>query len=148
MIEIMPRVAVGLLFDTNGRILIAQRNRLKRYGGTWEFPGGKLESGETVEAALAREILEELAAPIMLRQTLPGYVYVHDELAAYFTPVIGRIHPQDIILKEHEACRFVSTGELATVNLSPYDFGALGLLTRTASITSGIWPARKPSTIG
>lgn len=53
-------VAVGVLRKADGALLFAQRPAGKPYAGWWEFPGGKLEAGETVEQALARELLEEL----------------------------------------------------------------------------------------
>jgi 8-oxo-dGTP diphosphatase len=53
-------VAVGVLIDSAGRFLLTSRPAGKVYAGWWEFPGGKLEAGESVEAALARELHEEL----------------------------------------------------------------------------------------
>ena len=53
-------VAVGVLVDTHGRILIARRAKNAHQGGLWEFPGGKLEPGESVFEALRRELCEEL----------------------------------------------------------------------------------------
>ncbi len=57
-------VAVGVLIDGEGRFLLTSRPAGKVYAGYWEFPGGKLEAGETVEAALARELHEELGIAI------------------------------------------------------------------------------------
>lgn len=54
-------VAAAALFDDQGRILLAQRPVGKQLAGLWEFPGGKLEPGETPEAALVRELEEELS---------------------------------------------------------------------------------------
>ena len=54
-------VAAVALFDKDGRVLIAQRPEGKSMAGLWEFPGGKVEGGETPEAALIRELREELA---------------------------------------------------------------------------------------
>ena len=66
----MIHVAVGLVLDDD-RVFVAQRNKNAHQGGLWEFPGGKVDAGETVEAALSRELNEELgifvdyAEPVM-----------------------------------------------------------------------------------
>lgn len=56
----MVLVAAVALVDADGRVLLAQRPEGKSMAGLWEFPGGKIESGETPEAALIRELQEEL----------------------------------------------------------------------------------------
>jgi len=58
-------VAVGVLIDRDGRFLLTSRPDGKVYAGYWEFPGGKLEAGETVEEALRRELHEELGITIV-----------------------------------------------------------------------------------
>ena len=66
----MIHVAVGLVLD-NDRVFVAKRDQNAHQGGLWEFPGGKVDAGETVEAALSRELNEELgifvdyAEPVM-----------------------------------------------------------------------------------
>jgi 8-oxo-dGTP diphosphatase len=57
-------VAVGVLIDAEGRFLLTSRPEGKVYAGYWEFPGGKLEAGESVESALRRELHEELGIAI------------------------------------------------------------------------------------
>lgn len=57
-------VAVGILIDGEGRFLLTSRPEGKVYAGYWEFPGGKLEAGETVEQALRRELHEEIGIAI------------------------------------------------------------------------------------
>lgn len=63
-------VAVGVVLDEQGRVLIARRASNAHQGGLWEFPGGKIEQGETVEQALARELNEELALTVELSTPL------------------------------------------------------------------------------
>ena len=80
MIERTPvDVAVGVLIDNDGRFLITSRPAGKVYAGHWEFPGGKLEPGESVEAALQRELHEELGIKIGAAQawktTLHDYAH-------------------------------------------------------------------------
>ena len=57
-------VAVGVLIDADGKFLLTSRPEGKVYAGYWEFPGGKLEAGESVEQALRRELIEELGIEI------------------------------------------------------------------------------------
>lgn len=59
-------VAVGVLMHSNGAFLLTSRPQGKVYAGYWEFPGGKLEADESVEQALARELLEELGLVVAL----------------------------------------------------------------------------------
>ena len=63
-------VMVGIISDAAGRILVTQRPLQVDHGGCWEFPGGKVESGETPEAALARELAEELGIQVVASQPL------------------------------------------------------------------------------
>ena len=119
---------MGLLFNRSGRILIAKRNLEKRYGGLWEFPGGKVEAGETFEQALIREIREELDAPVLIDRVYPGYLFTHRNLRAEFIPVSGTIRPGDITLMEHDDFNFVGLDEIGRYELSPYDREAVSLL--------------------
>ncbi|MCO5119962.1 MAG: NUDIX domain-containing protein [Burkholderiaceae bacterium] len=64
-----------MVFDRDGRVLLGQRPAGKPYAGWWEFPGGKLEAGESVAAALARELHEELG--IEVRSSQPWIVREH-----------------------------------------------------------------------
>ena len=69
-------VAVGVLIQSDGRFLLTSRPAGKVYAGYWEFPGGKLEAGETVEQALRRELHEELG--ITIGAAAPWQVEVMD----------------------------------------------------------------------
>lgn len=64
-------VAAAALFDAEGRVLLAQRPEGKSMAGLWEFPGGKLEPGESPEAALVRELREELGVEVCIKNLKP-----------------------------------------------------------------------------
>ncbi len=82
-------VAVGVLIDAQGRFLLTSRPAGKVYAGYWEFPGGKLEPGETVDAALRRELHEELG--ITIGESTPWQVelmdYPHARVRLHFCKV-------------------------------------------------------------
>ena len=69
-------VAVGLLIDEDGRVLVTRRAPDTHQGGLWEFPGGKVEAGESVETALVRELAEELG--IRVEASEPFMTLDHD----------------------------------------------------------------------
>ena len=73
----VTQVAVGILIGADGRYLLTSRPAGKAYAGYWEFPGGKLEAGETVEQALRRELQEEIGVTIgpatLWRESLVDY---------------------------------------------------------------------------
>ncbi|MFC3148981.1 Nudix family hydrolase [Piscinibacterium candidicorallinum] len=87
----LTEVAVGVILDDRGQVLFAQRPAGKPYAGWWEFPGGKIEAGETVQQALYRELEEELGIRICDCQpwiTLQ-HVYPHATVRLQFCKVRG-----------------------------------------------------------
>lgn len=79
-------VAVGILMKENGDVLLAQRPVGKPYAGYWEFPGGKVEPGETVEDALKREFMEELGVTVLSADPwcCVDHVYPHAHVRLHF----------------------------------------------------------------
>jgi 8-oxo-dGTP diphosphatase len=79
-------VAVGILLKQSGEMLLAQRPAGKPYAGYWEFPGGKVEAGESVPHALSREFLEELGVTVLDADPWCGveHVYPHAHVRLHF----------------------------------------------------------------
>ncbi len=74
-------VAVAVITDDNGNVLISLRHKSAHQGGLWEFPGGKLEAGETVEQALARELKEELGILVQASSPLIQVTHNYSDLS-------------------------------------------------------------------
>ena len=96
----LTRVAAAVVVRPDGQVLLAQRPAGKAYAGYWEFPGGKLEPGETPAHALARELAEELG--LAVRRAVPWlvqeYVYPHAHVELNFFRVFewdGEPHGHD-----------------------------------------------------
>ena len=67
------------IIERKGRLLIAQRHEDDHLGGYWEFPGGKKETGETIEDCLAREVMEELGVVIKPRRALREIIHAYPD---------------------------------------------------------------------
>ena len=80
--DLPPAEVVGAAIVDAGRVLAARRTRPLAAAGRWEFPGGKVEPGETPEAALVREVAEELGCTIAVEGWLEGRVPIGDSLRA------------------------------------------------------------------
>lgn len=105
---------VGAAIVRDGRVLAARRTTPAETAGRWEFPGGKVEPGETLEAALVREVAEELGSSIEVVGWLPGEVAIGDRhvlTVAVCTLLGGEPHPH-----EHDLVRWLGAGELDTVD--------------------------------
>ncbi|WP_413663004.1 8-oxo-dGTP diphosphatase MutT [Microbulbifer sp. CNSA002] len=105
-------VAVGVVTRGDGKILIARRPDHLHMGGRWEFPGGKVEAGESVQEALYRELLEEVAIEVQELQPLVEIRHDYPEKTVLLdtwlvTQFTGEAHG-----REQQEIKWVSAGEL------------------------------------
>lgn len=117
----MINVVAAVIMDDNNRILITQRNLKKSQGGLWEFPGGKIENGETREEAIIREIKEELDVNIKADQYIDEKVFNYPEKDINLIAIKCSIINGKILLKEHEDAKWVTSEELNNYNFAPAD---------------------------
>ena len=112
-------VAAAVILQDD-KILATQRG-YGNYKDWWEFPGGKIEDGETPEEALIREIREELDVRITIGSYLEKVEYDYPEFHLSMVCYWCRIREGHLKLLEHEAARWLSLSELGQVNWLPAD---------------------------
>jgi mutator protein MutT len=110
---------VASVIEQEGRLLLCQRPAHKRHGGLWEFPGGKVEPGESDFEAVERELAEELGVKVV--EVGAVELSVRDagsEFVIEFLPVVIQGEPQAL---EHAALAWVTEEELLGLALAPSD---------------------------
>lgn len=116
-------VVAAVITDDRGRFLLAQRPAHKKLGLKWEFPGGKVEPGETPDAALARELREELGIEVAGIEPLSRFTYDYGFAVIEMIPLSCRLAPASPAPHAHEHVGLV-WAELATLgsyDLAPAD---------------------------
>jgi 8-oxo-dGTP diphosphatase len=116
-------VAAAALIDADGRVLICQRPEGKQLAGLWEFPGGKVEAGETPEACLIRELEEELGIAV-IHACLAPFVFASHEYEGFhlLMPLyLVRRWTGQIVAKEHKALAWVKPSKLSDYPMPPAD---------------------------
>ena len=127
--RILLVVAVALI-DVDGRVLIAQRPEGKSMAGLWEFPGGKVDPGETPEAALIRELREELAIDTELSCLAPFTFASHtyDGFHLLMPLYVCRTYQGIPQAREHQALRWVAPMRLKDFPMPPADKPLVAML--------------------
>ena len=131
----MILVSAVALIDRDGRVLLAQRPKGKSMAGLWEFPGGKVDPGESDEAALVRELQEELSVVVLVHEYLGESV--HDDGRGPLTLVAYRctIESGELTLTDHDAVRYVHPDEFGEYEFAPADVPLLAAISERASCT-------------
>ena len=113
------RVVAAVILSDN-KIFATQRG-YGDYKDGWEFPGGKIEAEETPEAALKREISEELDTEIAVRELIDTVEYDYSDFHLSMDCFLCEVVKGDLVLKEHEAARWLAKDELNSVAWLPAD---------------------------
>ncbi|MBA4173252.1 MAG: 8-oxo-dGTP diphosphatase MutT [Hyphomicrobium sp.] len=120
-------VAAAALIDPENRVLLAQRPVGKSMAGLWEFPGGKVEQGETPEAALRRELAEELAIEVCEKCLAPFSFASHgyDEFHLLMPLFLCRNWEGEITPREGQRIAWVRANRLSEYPMPPADLPLL-----------------------
>ncbi|MCL2526363.1 MAG: (deoxy)nucleoside triphosphate pyrophosphohydrolase [Coriobacteriia bacterium] len=124
----LPTVcAAAAIIVHQGRVLAARRFTGKRYDGWWEFPGGKIEPGETAADCCVREIKEELGIDVAIDRLYDTVDYPYPAFRLHMPCFLCTpLSPvEDIVLSEHDDCRWLSLDDLYEVKWLPAAFKVL-----------------------
>ena len=119
---------VAAVIKKDNKYLIAQRNRNKHFAFYWEFPGGKVDNGETFEIALQREINEELSISIKIYKKISSQMHKDDKINVKVHYFLCEHSAGKIILYEHEDLKWVTKRELSSYKMAPGDSKIIELL--------------------
>lgn len=119
---------VAAAIEKDGKFFCAQRPEDKNLGGFWEFPGGKLEIGESPEQALIREIKEELNSEIEILSYINEASYDYDFGTVVMKTYHAKLISGNLELLEHQNSTWLLPTQLPTLNWAPVDRPAVELL--------------------
>jgi mutator mutT protein len=121
----MKTINVVAAIIKRDNLIFATQRGYGDFKGGWEFPGGKIEPGETPQEALVREIKEELETEIRVNELVEiveyDYPSFHLTMHCFFCEIVSG----DLILKEHEAAKWMRKDELDSVEWLPADLGLI-----------------------
>ena len=123
------KVVAAIIIDRE-KVFATQRGYGEFKDG-WEFPGGKIEEGETPQEALVREIKEELDTEIEVGELLDTVEYDYPKFHLSMDCFICKIKSGDLVLKEHEAAKWLTKETLGSVEWLPADEGLVEKIRRS-----------------
>lgn len=127
---------VAAIIVQNHKVFATQRGYGDFKDG-WEFPGGKIEAGETSEQALAREIREELNTEIEVGERLCTVEHDYPAFHLSMQCFLCRVISGDFVLREHEAARWLGSEELWSVDWLPADIEVVKAIEQSGSLSEG-----------
>ena len=129
MVEPLVEVTCAIIMDRE-QVLATQRSHFMPHPYKWEFPGGKLKTGETPEGCIIREIREELGVEISVIQLLPSVKHLYSDHAIKLIPFVCTIREGEISLVEHRRYRWVHRSQLDQIDWLEADIEVVAMIGR------------------
>ncbi|AOY78352.1 NUDIX hydrolase [Clostridium formicaceticum] len=117
----MIEVVAAIIINPQREILIAKRKEGKALAGFWEFPGGKVETGENPEDSLKRELLEEMNLKIHIKGYYATNIHDYGSMRIQLIAYLASILEGDILLKDHDEALWVKPRDLENYDFAPAD---------------------------
>lgn len=118
----MPiKLVAAAIIISNGRVLLARRKRGDSHQGFWEFPGGAVEPGETIEACLARELKEELGVDARVGEEIARNEHRSARGGMDLVALRAHVESETFTLTAHDAVEWVAPRDLGRYRLAPAD---------------------------
>lgn len=124
-------IATAAIILDESRVLLTRRKEGQKLAGYWEFPGGKVEEGETLQSCLEREILEELSLTVHVGDILTSSYYKYEHGSFSLVALYATIVTGDILLSVHDKVEWVSILNLLNYQLAPADIPIAEVLQET-----------------
>lgn len=121
----MIEVVCGIIGDGKGSYLACQRPEGKHLGGLWEFPGGKVDPGETPQAALVRELMEELGVLVEVGEALEPVIWSYERTTIRLSPFHCQITEGEPRAIEHQQLRWSVPAEFSSLHWADADLPIL-----------------------
>jgi 8-oxo-dGTP diphosphatase len=109
------------LIERDGLLLAAQRSARTSIPLKWEFPGGKIEAGESLEECLHRELREEMEVSVVIGRALLPQTHHYPDFTVTLYPFVCQLATEEIVLREHAAIRWLAPNELLTLDWASAD---------------------------
>ena len=124
----MKKIEVVAAIVQDGEKIFATQRGYGEFKDGWEFPGGKIEPGESKETALARELKEELDMEVEIGELFETVEYDYPSFHLTMHCFLCKLKHKDYVLKEHEAAKWLLRSELNSVDWLPADLGLIAKL--------------------
>lgn len=127
------KVVCGIIYKDE-KVLLCRRSLHKMLGGYWEFPGGKVEEGESHQESLLRELNEELGMQVKVGAHFKTVIHPYDNNTIELISYVCQFQRADFMLVDHDAVEWVNVQDLIKKHLAPADIPIAVELVKNAQI--------------